>query len=605
MESDIELLAQSSPLLIPLHQNTFELEVHSIETVTMATEQDQRMESSLENDVDPNERAHESLLHLNFDGSTHGELMPQQCIEPSLIVPIEEVLEKARSVFGNLIQLSVDSKGLVYHCDQYGSTLVIPEGAVQQTATVWFGSCFFSDKFKFGNYVPVTPIVWVYINQKLHKCAELYVTHDTDISSEADLCQFTILTADDNSHSGTFEFYQKQNSILQAHSGFEQVFKIQCSHFCSNCVAVHKRQYKAISKRYLIARAEKREKNSNYIIEFIFICQQQGCRKMIEGQCAKEGFMITSYKAVTFTGDGRVSLLFEPDTFIGWKRHYDHLESEYISAESIDYYKIMGCENVGEVTEDELERLDLLEDTLSYPPRFRIQFSREDVFASNQEVVITFNQVHPSVSSKILLESNGIVQTLSPPSSCSSASSNTCSIDSFSIENDPDLGDILHIITSENYLNNNWYAFGYYLKLDTGLLNEIETLCTSTIQCTRRTILHWRNKNKTGLNIPGYISWEPLAIALVKVGFPNLAHKIKDHFQAPPEPEFDPCFTTQGYNGIYCSLCDDYHLNFEELKQHVPSSLQFLIDGRTMIQIILNGVLLLKYCCQMLLELQE
>lgn len=93
----------------------------------------------------------------------------------------------------------------------------------------------------------------------------------------------------------------------------------------------------------------------------------------------------------------------------------------------------MGCENVGEVTEDELERLDLLEDTLSYPPRFRIQFSREDVFASNQEVVITFNQVQPSVSSKILLESNGILQPLSPPSSCSSASSNTCSIDSFSI----------------------------------------------------------------------------------------------------------------------------------------------------------------------------
>ena len=51
---------------------------------------------------------------------------------------------------------------------------------------------------------------------------------------------------------------------------------------------------------------------------------------MIEGQCTKEGFTITSYKAVTFTGDGRVSLSFEPDTFNGWKRHYDHLESEYV-----------------------------------------------------------------------------------------------------------------------------------------------------------------------------------------------------------------------------------------------------------------------------------
>lgn len=39
MESDIELSAQSSALLIPLHQNTFELEAHCLESLIMATEQ--------------------------------------------------------------------------------------------------------------------------------------------------------------------------------------------------------------------------------------------------------------------------------------------------------------------------------------------------------------------------------------------------------------------------------------------------------------------------------------------------------------------------------------------------------------------------------------
>ena len=80
---------------------------------------------------------------------------------------------------------------------------------------------------------------------------------------------------------------------------------------------------------------------------------------------------------------------------------------------------MMGCENVAEVTEDELERLKMLEDLLSYPPRFRIQFISDAVVEKSQKVIVQFNQVHPPVKSTILLE--GSIEL--PPSPSLSATS--------------------------------------------------------------------------------------------------------------------------------------------------------------------------------------
>ena len=80
---------------------------------------------------------------------------------------------------------------------------------------------------------------------------------------------------------------------------------------------------------------------------------------------------------------------------------------------------MMGWENAAEVTEDELDELQMLEDLLSYPPRFRIQFTSDSVVEKNQKVIVRFNQVHPPVKSTILLEGS-IGLSLSPTSSTSS-----------------------------------------------------------------------------------------------------------------------------------------------------------------------------------------
>ena len=70
----------------------------------------------------------------------------------------------------------------------------------------------------------------------------------------------------------------------------------------------------------------------------------------------------------------------------------------------------MGCEE-GEVTSDNIKLLELLEEFLSYPPRFRLQFSVEDnvIDARNQNVTVRFNGVHPPTIDTIVLEKAGIL----------------------------------------------------------------------------------------------------------------------------------------------------------------------------------------------------
>ena len=80
---------------------------------------------------------------------------------------------------------------------------------------------------------------------------------------------------------------------------------------------------------------------------------------------------------------------------------------------------MMGCDNAAEVTEDELDELKMLEDLLSYPPRFRIQFKSDAVVEKSQKVIVRFSQVHPPVTNTILLEGS-IELPLSPTSSTSS-----------------------------------------------------------------------------------------------------------------------------------------------------------------------------------------
>ena len=183
-------------------------------------------------------------------------------------------------IFKKLTVLEVTTTGLVHHCSQYGVTLIIPEGAIEHTATVWFGVCLFSDKFKFeDDYIPVSPIVWIYINCQLIKPAELYIPHHIDVSNMKDCNnQLYLLTADDELFKSDKIFTFKQNHEYQV-TIESTLVKVLAPHFCSNCIATKGNMYKNLPKKYLIARADKSEDDTLFV-EFIFLYRQKGCMKV-------------------------------------------------------------------------------------------------------------------------------------------------------------------------------------------------------------------------------------------------------------------------------------------------------------------------------------
>ena len=177
--------------------------------------------------------------------------------------------------------LEVTTTGLVHHCNQYGVTFIIPEGAVEGTATVWFGVTLLSDTFKFeDNFIPVSPIVWTYINCQLKKPAELYIPHHIDVSNMEDPSdQLYLLTADDETFLRNSVFTFKLNSEYQV-TIESNLVKILTSHFCSNCIATNGQTYSELPKRYLIARADKNYENEVLYVEFCLLYQQTTCMKV-------------------------------------------------------------------------------------------------------------------------------------------------------------------------------------------------------------------------------------------------------------------------------------------------------------------------------------
>ena len=121
----------------------------------------------------------------------------------------------------------------------------------------------------------------------------------------------------------------------------------------------------------------------------------------------------------------------------------------------------------------------------------------------------------------------------------------------YNVDTDPFLVDVLNVISSKDVLQKKWFNFGINLGLTIGQLDEIELTCSEPLRCTR-VLLHWRVNNFTA-------SWQPIADALVKIGLSDLAHKVCDHFTPPSASAVEP-LEESAPNGVYCKLCDQYHL---------------------------------------------
>uniref|UniRef100_A0A1X7USI1 Death domain-containing protein n=1 Tax=Amphimedon queenslandica TaxID=400682 RepID=A0A1X7USI1_AMPQE len=244
----------------------------------------------------------------------------EQLIDPLFSTTKAEPL----SIYGNLTVLPVDSDGLLYHYDKYGITLIIPEGAVQESANVWFGACLYGHKFDFGDYVPITPIVWVYINQELMKPAELYLPHHVDVTTQSSKSKLALLTADDETfyRKGVFMFTSNDDSEIKVEAA---LCKIYCNHFCSHCFGVNKIAYEDTDKKCQLAVAKK--PNDATLLVHVCICPfQPACKKVVEDQYKELGYDFEFSDVIKFESSDTcrsIALEFKPDKDVlgslGWE----------------------------------------------------------------------------------------------------------------------------------------------------------------------------------------------------------------------------------------------------------------------------------------------
>ena len=186
------------------------------------------------------------------------------------------------AIFEEFTELTGDSTGLIYHSSQYGITMIVPEGAMKEKASIRIGVCLLSQNFKFpDDFVPVSPIVYVHISCQLIKPAEIYVPHHIDVSNmSCPYHQLYLLKANDDSFimDNVFAFKQTNEYKINIQS---RLVKIYGTHFCSLCCAVNKLEYDKIPKQYLIIRADKTlNEGHTLLVDFCLLYRQKICKEV-------------------------------------------------------------------------------------------------------------------------------------------------------------------------------------------------------------------------------------------------------------------------------------------------------------------------------------
>ena len=160
------------------------------------------------------------------------------------------------------------------------------------------------------------------------KPVELYIPHHINTTNMSERDSLFLLTAEDVLWD-CINFTQNSTINVEINSLFA---KIATTHFCSNCIATNGKKYREIPKRYSIARADKVDDEGILTVEFIFIYQENGCKKvsfifnnislhtqMIEKQCASNGFKIKKYKTYLPSSEqDKCVLSLEPKSVPGW-----------------------------------------------------------------------------------------------------------------------------------------------------------------------------------------------------------------------------------------------------------------------------------------------
>ena len=166
-----------------------------------------------------------------------------------------------------MLEMSFDENGLFYHSYKYGVTIIIPPGAVLQCCTLQFGACLLLPHFRSSDsFIPVSPFVWIHIDNQLAKPAELYIPHYVDISNVENKKKIRLLTTKEN--------YKIFTADKVAQVSFSpSLAKMFTTNFCSLCVAAKDPP----QKRYHLLCAEKKLENGSLDVDIFIMYASVRC----------------------------------------------------------------------------------------------------------------------------------------------------------------------------------------------------------------------------------------------------------------------------------------------------------------------------------------
>ena len=153
---------------------------------------------------------------------------------------------------GQFSRIEFDQRGLFYHSEEHGVTVIIPENAVKSHSSILIQVSRFWPNFKCadeGYYEPVSPFVYIYTDDELSEFAQVYIPHYVD-RDNGSIKNLKVLV---KGHKPNCMFEVLQDVEVEVQ---QTVVCMKMKNFCVLCLAdVHDGEQ--LQRRYQVVSAEK------------------------------------------------------------------------------------------------------------------------------------------------------------------------------------------------------------------------------------------------------------------------------------------------------------------------------------------------------------
>lgn len=197
-------------------------------------------------------------------------------------------------IYGQVTQLVLDKNGLMHHCNNFGVTLHVPKGAVQSKTELWIGIRMYDDgpiNFHLGDYVPITPVVWLFCKAMICKPIELYLPHHVnlqakDVEQASDNYRINDIFPLLSAASGNLLELKKTTQGKHTVNG-SMLFKYCTQLLNTICVSMTRDQFMEASKAFFLTQAIQSLSESTFIATFCVLFHQKSYAQ-VRDQCVND-----------------------------------------------------------------------------------------------------------------------------------------------------------------------------------------------------------------------------------------------------------------------------------------------------------------------------